>query len=239
MTPFTGFSRETTSFFKELAQNNQRSWFDANRERYQQQVIAPAQAFVLAMGNRLSRLAPSIIADPRSNGSGSIYRIHRDVRFSKDKTPYKTNLGIFFWHGAPVKGNQPGFYFHLEAEYLALYAGSYVFEKSILDRYRQAVAHPDKGRQLLREVQKLESSGGYQVGGSHYKRIPKGYREEQDPRDFLLYNTFYVQYGSTLPKELYSTDLVDYCYGHFKKMYPVLKWLIGLYDDRSERSPVI
>ncbi len=230
MTPFTGFSKDTTAFFQELALNNKRSWFEAHRERYQQQVIVPAQAFVMAMGNRLAKLAPSIIADPRSNGSGSIYRIHRDVRFSKDKTPFKTNLGIFFWHGAPRKGNQPGFYFHLEAENLALYAGSYVFEKNILERYRQAVTHSDRGQQLLRAVKKLESMPGYQAGEAYYKRIPKGYSAEQDPRNFLLYNTFYVMYASTLPKELYSAELVEYCYGHFKNMYPVLQWLIALYD---------
>jgi uncharacterized protein (TIGR02453 family) len=234
MTSFAGFSKETTTFFKELAQNNQRSWFDANRERYQQHVIEPAQAFILAMGNRLARLAPTIIADPRSNGSGSIFRIHRDVRFSKDKTPFKTNLGIFFWHGAPRKGNQPGFYFHLEAGHLALYAGSYVFEKDILERYRQAVVHPDRGKQLSAAVKKLESLGGYRLGEPYYKRMPKGYDEEQDPRGFLRYNTFYVMFASTLPKELYSADLVEYCYGHFKNMHPVLKWLIELYKIAPE-----
>jgi uncharacterized protein (TIGR02453 family) len=226
MTPFTGFTTETISFFKELRKNNQRAWFDVNRERYQQQVILPAQAFVLAMGDRLRSLSPNVIADPRSNGSGSIYRLHRDTRFSKDKTPYKTNLGIFFWHGSPRKGNQPGFYFHLEAEQIALYGGMYVFEKETMERYRHAVTQPESGRQLLKAVKKVESDLLYQVGGLHYKRIPKGFSEDQDPRDFLRYNTFYTVFTAPLPPELYSNELIDYCHGHYKKMFPVMKWLL-------------
>jgi len=226
MTPFQGFTRETTQFFKELSQNNRRAWFEANRDRYQKQVILPAQAFVMAMGERLRKLSPQVIADPRSNGSGSIFRLYRDVRFSKDKTPYKTNLGIFFWHGSPHKGNQPGFYFHLEAERLALYNGQYVFDPATMEKYRRAVAHPLAGRQLLRAVQKVESLSGYQIGDLYYKRIPKGFSADQDPRDFLLYNTLYTAYATALPAEIYSEELIDYCYGHFKHMFPVLKWLL-------------
>lgn len=226
MTPFTGFTQDTIVFFDELAHNNHRAWFTQNRERYQRTVIQPAQAFVMAMGERLRKISPEVIADPRGNGSGSIYRIHRDVRFSKDKTPYKTNLGVFFWHGSPRKGNQPGFYFHLDAEKLGLYGGMYVFDGAMLEKYRQAVVHPQSGRELLRAVKRVEAHSLYQLGDLHYKRVPKGFNAEQDPRDFLRYNTLYTVYATPIPAEIHSQELIEYCFGHYKNMYPVMRWLL-------------
>jgi len=139
---FQGFSRDTVSFFHELEENNERAWFEANRERYQLEVVQPAQAFVLAMNEPLHSVYPGLQADPRPNGTGSIFRIHRDTRFSRDKRPYKTNLGIFFWHGWPGKRERPGYYVHLEGNSLALYCGLYEFSSEKLLNYRRAAA-PD------------------------------------------------------------------------------------------------
>ncbi|HNY91972.1 MAG TPA: DUF2461 domain-containing protein [bacterium] len=139
---FQGFSRDTVSFFHELEENNERAWFEANRERYQLEVVQPAQAFVLAMNEPLHSVYPGLQADPRPNGAGSIFRIHRDTRFSRDKRPYKTNLGIFFWHGWQGKRERPGYYVHLEGNSLALYCGLYEFSSEKLLNYRRAAA-PD------------------------------------------------------------------------------------------------
>lgn len=116
---FQGFSRNTVAFYNELAQNNERSWFEANRERYQLEVVQPAQAFILAMSEPLRTVYPGLQADPRPNGAGSIFRIYRDTRFSHNKDPYKTNLGIFFWQGWQGKHERPGYYVHLEGDTLA------------------------------------------------------------------------------------------------------------------------
>ena len=94
MTEFHGFPKAAVTFYEELAQNNAKAWFETHKALYQQDVIVPAQQFVLAMGERLKILSPAIIADTRLNGSGSIFRIYRDTRFSPDKSPYKTFLGI-------------------------------------------------------------------------------------------------------------------------------------------------
>ncbi|HSG46496.1 MAG TPA: DUF2461 family protein, partial [Longimicrobiales bacterium] len=82
----TGFSGETFRFLSELAANNERDWFKANRDRYDAHVRDPAVTFVLAVGERLNGISPHLRADPRPVG-GSLFRIHRDVRFSKDKSP--------------------------------------------------------------------------------------------------------------------------------------------------------
>ena len=103
---FSGFSQEVISFYNELALNNDRDWFNAHKSVYTEKVLEPAQGFVLAMGERLRMLSPNIIADPRTNGSGSIFRIYKDTRFSKDKTPYKTFLGDLFLGREPQKNGK-------------------------------------------------------------------------------------------------------------------------------------
>ena len=92
---FSGFPKGTVSFLRDLAANNNREWFTAHRPEYETAVLEPARAFVRVMGERLRRLSPQIKAEPRIDGS--LFRLYRDIRFSPDKSPYKTNLGIFFW----------------------------------------------------------------------------------------------------------------------------------------------
>ena len=101
MTEFNGFPKETVKFLKNLAKNHKRDWFNEHKGDFDAYVTEPARGFVDAMGTRLMEIAPGIIAEPRVNGS--IFRIYRDTRFSKDKTPYKTHLGIFMWEGEGPK----------------------------------------------------------------------------------------------------------------------------------------
>jgi len=109
---FSGFSRQTPAFFAELAKNNTKLWFDEHRADFQAHVMTPAQMFVEAMGARLTAIAPDIIADPASTGPSSVS--NRDVRFSNDKTPYKTHLAFWFWEGGRPRMENSGFYFHIE-----------------------------------------------------------------------------------------------------------------------------
>ena len=105
--------RELFGFLRELAENNDREWFQANRDRYREQVQEPLVAFIAAFSEPLSELAPRFVADPRPSG-GSMFRIHRDVRFSKDKRPYKTHASAQFRHRRGRDVHAPGFYLHLE-----------------------------------------------------------------------------------------------------------------------------
>jgi uncharacterized protein (TIGR02453 family) len=223
---FQGFSRDTVSFFGELAENNQRSWFEANKERYQLEVVQPAQAFILAMAAPLNAVYPGLQADPRPNGVGSIFRIHRDTRFSRDKRPYKTNLGIFFWHGWQGKHERPGFYVHLEGNTLALYSGLYEFSSEKLQLYRRAVADQQRGAKLLEAIAKIQAAGPYTLGGHHYKRIPRGFEVPQDRAELVCFNTIYTMLETPIPAEFYSSRLVDYCIEHFTAMRPLLQWLV-------------
>jgi uncharacterized protein (TIGR02453 family) len=97
--------------------------------------MTPARSFVTAMGEKLRKIAPGIVADPRVNKS--IFRIYRDTRFSKEKTPFKTNLGIWFWEGDLPRMESFGFYFHVEGKKMMLAAGVYMFQKEQLEAFRK------------------------------------------------------------------------------------------------------
>lgn len=219
---FTGFPGDMLNFYKELKTNNNKEWFSENKDRYKKSVIEPGQSFVTAMGRKLKELDNSIIYDTRTNGSGSIFRIYKDVRFSKDKTPYKTFLGILFWKGDKKKTECPGFYFHLETDRLYLYTGLHTFMKDDLDLYRKGVMAD--GESLLEILADFKKKG-YQTGGKHYKRIPRGFSAEGEKAEYLLYKGLHSWFEASVPPELQTEGLIDYCFEHFKTMQPLLNWI--------------
>jgi len=107
------FSRRAFRFLKDLAAHNDREWFQANKGSYQDDVKEPALRFIVDFAEHLKKISPHFRADPRGNG-GSLFRIFRDTRFSKDKSPYKTHTGIQFRHEAGKDAHTPGYYLHLE-----------------------------------------------------------------------------------------------------------------------------
>jgi len=106
------FTPATFTFLRQLARNNKREWFEANRPRYESEVRQPALRFIEAAGPHLRKISREIVADPRPQG-GSLMRIYRDIRFSRDKSPYKTNLGISFGHRKSRETAAPGYYVHV------------------------------------------------------------------------------------------------------------------------------
>jgi uncharacterized protein (TIGR02453 family) len=170
---FSGFPKQTVTFLQGLAAHNDRDWFAVHKQEYETVVLDPARAFVLAMGERLRRLSPGIQFSAGANGS--IFRIYRDTRFSPDKSPYKTHLGIYFWEGRGPRLECSGYYFHIEPPVLILGGGLYGFPRPLLERYRRAVADPDYGAELAAIVKKIMAKPGYTLGGEHYKRVPAGY----------------------------------------------------------------
>ena len=222
MTAFNGFSKELPRFFQNLKKNNTKRWFEKHRSEYEEFVMVPAREFVSAMGARLRKIAPEINAIPKINQS--LFKINRDVRFSKDKSPYKTCLGIWFWEGNRKRMECSGFYFHLEGDKLMLGSGIYMFPRPLLTLYREAVVDKKLGPQL-QKVANFLAEKGYQVGGKHYKRVPRGYDAAHPSSEFLLYNGLHAMVESGIPAEFYSEALVDYAFWHFQNMLPLHEWL--------------
>ena len=113
MTKRPYFTSDLFSFLSDLRRHNERGWFEQNKRRYEAIARDPALKFIADIGPRLAKISPYFVADPRPVG-GSMMRIYRDIRFSEDKTPYKTGIGMHFWHQATNKGVGPAFYLHLE-----------------------------------------------------------------------------------------------------------------------------
>ncbi len=220
--PFNGFPKETILFFAELAANNNKTWFTENKPNFEKYVMTPARDFVTAMGERLGDISPDIIADPRVNKS--IFRIYRDTRFSKDKTPYKTNLGLWFWTGEGAKFENPGYYFHLDPDNLMVGVGLYSFAKPILKAYREAVVDPELGPELAKIAISI-AERGYGIGQKTYKRVPRGYDPDHQNAELLLYSGLTAGIELEHPQELHSAELMDYCFEHYQQLAPIVKWL--------------
>lgn len=225
-TGFSGFPKETADFYTQLKQNNNRSWFEAHKSDYETYVMTPSREFVVAMGERLERISPAVHADPRVNKS--IFRIYRDTRFSKDKTPYKTHLAIWWWEGDGHRMECSGYYLHLEPPNLMLGVGLHAFPKNLIQTYRDSVVHPEFGVELREAIKKVAGSGKYSVGGKHYKRVPRGYDPDHENAELLLYNGIHSGYETSIPDAFNSVDLLDYCYEVYQELYPIHKWLLDM-----------
>lgn len=163
------FGRELFSFLEDLRANNDRDWFAANRDRYEEHLLEPAIEFIAAFGPRLHRISPHFLADARPSG-GSLFRIHRDTRFSKDKSPYKTNLGIHFRHERAKDAHAPAFYLHIGPGEVFAGAGIWHPDTASATLIREAiVAEPDRWKRATRTgafAKRLE------LGGDSLKRVP-------------------------------------------------------------------
>lgn len=223
---FEGFYKQTLDFFAQLTRNNTKQWFDSRRDDYENYVLKPSRSFVLALGDKLIKVAPGVQADPRVNKS--MFRINRDTRFSHDKTPYKTHLGLWFWDGPGKRMENSGFYFQLDPEGIMLGTGLYCFTRDQLDPYRQSVVDPKHGPALQRAVDKVRKAG-LEIGGRFYKKTPRGYDPKHKNAELLLHNGLFAGYRTAPPpKELYSDKLVDYCLDVYKKTLPLHQWLLAL-----------
>jgi len=228
MAKFNGFPREYFSFFNQLKKNNTRDWFEKHRSDYDEFVLHPAREFVIAMGKKLRKIAPGVNAIPKINKS--LFKINRDVRFSKDKSPYKTYMGIWLWEGNRKRMESSGFYLHVENQILLIGVGIKMFPKPILDRYRKAVVNKKQGAALKRMVKKVTASG-YLIDGKHYKKVPRGYDPEHSNAEYFLYNGLTARVEGKVPDVFYSDVIIDYAYGHYKNMLPLHRWLKNALDE--------
>ena len=166
------FTDELYRFLEELRDNNERDWFNANKKRYEQHVKEPCLRFIQDFGVQLQQITPHVLAIPKASG-GSLFRIYRDTRFSKDKTPYKTHTGIQFRHAAGKDAHAPGFYLHLAPGDVGMAAGIWHPDNKTLTKIRDAIVDdPDGWAGLKAEV---TSVAGFGFFGESLKRPPRGY----------------------------------------------------------------
>ena len=162
-------------FLRDLKDNNTRPWFEANKERYRSDVRDPVLEFIAAFAEPLADISPHFRADPRPNG-GSLFRIYRDIRFARDKRPYKTNAGAHFRHSAGKNAHAPGFYLHLEPGECFAGCGVWRPDSKALAGIRDAIASkPDEWQRITTDENFRQM---FEVSGESLKRPPRGYDPE-------------------------------------------------------------
>jgi len=223
MTEFAGFPEATTDFLSSLAAHNSKVWFDAHRAEYEEHWLAPARRFVAAAGAELIDLSPNINAEPRVNGS--IFRINRDIRFSKDKTPYRTTLDFWFWEGERKRAVS-GYFMRITPTEFGIGAGAHGFDKDRLASYRRAVVDPRQSRTLEHAVDAVEAHG-WPAAGEHYKQLPRGFEADDAFEErFLRYSALWASQDELIPKALRSRRLIRYCMNRWTKLEPLHRWLV-------------
>lgn len=181
------FSKKTVTFLRALAKNNDRDWFNANKQRYEDEVRTPALSFIEAMAPALHKISPYFEASPKKVG-GSLMRVYRDTRFGADKTPYKTNIGIHFRHVRGKDVHAPGFYVHIEPREVFFGAGIWHPDADSLKAIRTLIdEHPKEWSSVKRKV---TGRSELALAGDSLKRAPKGFSPDHALIDDLKRKDF-------------------------------------------------
>lgn len=192
MTGFKGFPKDFFSFFNELKKNNKRDWFAENKSRYQASVVVPMGEFISSIASPLESISPFYNADPRAHG-GSMFRIYRDTRFSKDKTPYKTHAACHFRHQAGRDAHAPGFYVHIETDRISIGGGIWKPPGKALGLIREFIADNPSAWEKLSQSPGIKNLGGVQ--GDSLVRPPRGYQADAQHIEDLKRKSFYLMTG--------------------------------------------
>ena len=215
------FTEGTFAFLRELAANNNRDWFNDNKARYESEVREPALAFIRAMAPELKRFAPHFVAVDKKVG-GSLMRIHRDVRFSKNKQPYKINIGIQFRHELGKDVHAPGFYLHIEASEVFVGAGIWHPDSDTLKKIRTYIdAHPTRwvdGRD------DAAFAKAYALAGDSLIRAPKGYDPDHPLIEDIKRKDF-IGIAPLMPELILQDDLTGLIGSYFKTATPLMSEL--------------
>jgi len=228
------FTSAALQFLRGLAAHNEKPWFEAHRNEYEQEVREPMRELVDEMLTRFGDFAPEIGGDPKR----SMFRINRDVRFSKDKSPYKTHAACWFHHrgasrrvGSDGDEGSAGFYFHLEpGGKSVLGAGVWMPPRPQLNRLRDAIA--EKPKQFERMALTLPRRFGGIHDYSTLKRVPRGFSEDHPAAKWLRYQSF-TSGRSLTDSQVTSKTLTSVLAREYAALLPLVRWVNGALGLRS------
>jgi len=226
MSGFPGLPDDFFRFFEDLKRNNDRDWFNDNKARYHESVVNPVSEFIVCIAPQLEKISPHYIADPRPH-RGSMFRIYRDVRFSRDKSPYKTHAGVQFRHEAGRDAHAPGFYLHLDPDGLFFGGGVWKPPAPVLNRIRNHIVDNARSWSRIRNTEKLLASGG--IRGDELKRPPRGFDADHRHVDDLRKKSFYVAVEAPAKRAL-KTDFVDEVAAGFRVAAPMVRFITDALD---------
>jgi uncharacterized protein (TIGR02453 family) len=227
MAAFGGFRPAAFQFLQDLARNNEKAWFEANRDVYEREVRGPMRLLVETLDARLGSIAPEIIGDARR----SMFRIYRDVRFSRNKAPFKTNAGAWLYHrdagrkvGTVGEGGGAGFYFHIDPSTCFMAGGIWMPARPALLRVREAIAaHPTA-------LTRLTSAPGFRrrfdglSEEAKLRRVPRDFPPDHPAGEWLKLQSFTAR-ASIERSVVTSRRLVDQLCRDFALLVPLVRWL--------------
>ncbi|MCA9215617.1 MAG: DUF2461 domain-containing protein [Planctomycetales bacterium] len=223
---FPGFDIDVLHFLHDLSQNNNRDWFEKNKQRYETAVREPALHFIESMVGPLKKVSPHFRAVAKKTG-GSLMRVYRDTRFSNDKTPYKTNVGIHFRHEVGKDVHAPGFYFHIEPESVFLGAGIWHPDSETLSLIRDAIVEEPTKWKRGRDAKSFRDS--FHLTGDSLKRPPRGYDAEHKYIDDIKRKDF-IGVRELEIDSLFDASITKLVADTFKASKPFVRFLCEAID---------
>jgi uncharacterized protein (TIGR02453 family) len=221
------FDSDSLTFFRGLKKHNAKPWFEAHRDDYEQHVRGPLTGVVREMDSRFAEFAPEFVGDPKR----SMFRLNRDIRFSADKSPYKTHAACWFFHmggsskvGREAHGGGAGFYFHLEPGASMLGGGCWMPPRPALQKFRAAIANDRPAFERMVLAPALKKRLGGLSEESMLKRSPRGYEEAHPAAHWLKFQSFTVGRKLT-DAEVTGAYLTRTLQDHYVLMLPLVRWL--------------
>lgn len=219
---FDGFSREGIEFLKKLELNNTKAWFENNRTTWEKHILLPNRNFVQEMGETLQILVPTIHFKPKV--SGSLFRIYRDVRFSKDKTPMKSKIGLLFWQGQAHRMQSSSFYMHYDKDSYFIATGIRAFKPPLLKTYRKYIKHK-KHRESLHVILEDLKQKGYSLPEPKYKRVPPEFDKDEEHIYLSRYGAMFAFKEFKIDEIFFSEKIVERAYKIYEDMSKLQIWV--------------
>lgn len=224
------FTKATFKFLRELAENNRRDWFLDNKQDYEDCVRSPALAFIEDIAPKLQLVAPRFLAIPKKVG-GSLMRAHRDTRFSKDKTPYKTNIGIQFRHEAGKDVHAPGYYLHIANDDCFFGAGIWRPDSDALRQIREAIIEKQKKWLAARDDKGFCKS--FTLSGEALQNPPRGFPRDHPLMEDLKRKDF-IAIGRLSKKAALAENLMGHTVEQFSLATPYMQFLCAALNVRFD-----
>ncbi len=227
---FPGFTSDAISFLRALKRNNRREWFQPRKDKYEALIRTPMLELVSCLNEQFARFAPEYIAPPQK----ALYRIYRDTRFSKDKTPYKTHVSAIFPRSNAVKREGSVFYFHFTEKEILVFGGVWAPERDELLAYRTLLQdHHEELQEILADKKLKRVLGGLQ--GEQLTRTPKGFPVDHPAEALLRHRQWYLE--ATFDIKLLTTRrVVAEIARHFEMMAPFVEFLNRPFANRRPKQ---
>jgi uncharacterized protein (TIGR02453 family) len=226
---FAGFPPETLQFFRALARQNNREWFLPRKALFEEKVRQPMRELVEALNAAMAGFAPEYATDPAK----AIYRIYRDTRFSKDKTPYKDHIAASFFRSGTGPHRYGGYYVHVSHKEVAVGGGVYMPEPEVLLAIREHVAaNHQKFRKILAAPAVRRLLG--ELHGERLTRVPKGFPATHPAADLLRFKSF-ILYVNLEPELATTPQFFTEVLARFRAMKPLLDFLTAPTAKKREK----